>query len=300
MAFDYTTWLRPEMMPHIWCPGCGIGIVVKSMIRAMQSSGWDQDTTALVSGIGCTSRAPGYVDMNTLHTTHGRALTFATGLKLARPEKNVLVISGDGDASAIGGNHLIHSCRRNIDITLVIVNNSIYGMTGGQYSPTSPMNTRAATAPYGTIDPAFDLCQLCIAAGATYVARGHVGNGVFLEKLIRGGLQHKGFAVIEVMSNCHTQFGRRNEHPDPAEFVQHIASRAVTLANFEKLTPEERADKFTVGLLHKVVDHPEYVEAYQALQQRAMEKVRTASKRVAEVESVKPKDEILGASGNEN
>jgi 2-oxoglutarate ferredoxin oxidoreductase subunit beta len=238
--------------------------------------------------------------MNTLHTTHGRALTFATGLKLARPEKNVLVISGDGDASAIGGNHLIHSCRRNIDITLVIVNNTIYGMTGGQFSPTSPLNTRAATAPYGTIDPPFDLSQLCIAAGATYVARGHVGNGVFLEKLIRGGLQHKGFAVIEVMTNCHTQFGRRNEHPDPAELVHYITSRAVTTANFEKLTPEEREGKFTIGLLHKVADRPEYVETYQGLQQRAMERARAAAKRVREVESVKAKDEILGASGNEN
>ena len=300
MAFDYTSWLRPEMMPHIWCPGCGIGIVVKSMIRAMETCGWDQDTTALVSGIGCTSRAPGYVDMNTLHTTHGRALTFATGLKLARPEKNVLVISGDGDAAAIGGNHLIHSCRRNIDITLVIVNNNIYGMTGGQYSPTSPTNTRAATAPYGTIDPAFDLSQLCIAAGATYVARGHVGNGVFLEKLIRGGLQHKGFAVIEVMANCHTQYGRRNEHPDPAEFVQHIAARAVTVGNYDKLTPEEQEGKFTIGVLHKVTDKPEYVEQYQALQQRAMERMRAAAKRVAEADSVKMKDEVLGASGNEN
>jgi 2-oxoglutarate ferredoxin oxidoreductase subunit beta len=300
VAFDYTSWLRPEMMPHIWCPGCGIGIVVKSMIRAMESVGWDQDTAALVSGIGCTSRAPGYVDMNTLHTTHGRALTFATGLKLARPEKHVLVISGDGDASAIGGNHLIHTCRRNIDITLIIVNNSIYGMTGGQYSPTSPMNTRAATAPYGTIDPPFDLCQLCIAAGATYVARGHVGNGVFLERLIRGGLQHKGFSVIEVMSNCHTQYGRRNQHPDPAEFVQEIASRAVTAANYEKLTPEERVDRFTIGVLHKVEDHPEYVETYHGLQQKAMERARAAARRVAEAESVKSRDEILGASANEN
>lgn len=298
MAFDYTSWLRPEMMPHIWCPGCGIGIVVKAMIRAMESCGWTQDATALVSGIGCTSRAPGYVDMNTLHTTHGRALTFATGVKLARPEKDVMVISGDGDASAIGGNHLIHTCRRNIDITLVIVNNSIYGMTGGQYSPTSPINSKAATAPYGTIDPTFDLCQLCIAAGATYVARGHVGNGTFLERLIRGGFQHKGFAVIEVMSNCHTQFGRRNKHPDPAEFVQDIASRAVTVANYEKLAPEDRTDKFTIGVLHRVTDRQEFTDAYRAIQQTAMERVRTASMHVPEHDTVKPKNEVLGAASD--
>lgn len=133
MAFDYASWLRPELMPHIWCPGCGIGIVLKSVIRSMDSMGWNQDTVGFVSGIGCTSRAPGYVDMNTLHTTHGRALTFATGLKMAAPDKNVVVMAGDGDSAAIGGNHLIHSCRRNIDITMVIVNNEIYGMTGGQF-----------------------------------------------------------------------------------------------------------------------------------------------------------------------
>jgi 2-oxoglutarate/2-oxoacid ferredoxin oxidoreductase subunit beta len=300
MAFDYTPWLRAEMMPNIWCPGCGVGIIVKSLIRAMDASGWQKDDTAMVSGIGCTSRAPGYVDMNTLHTTHGRALTFATGIKMAKPQKNVVVISGDGDAAAIGGNHLIHSCRRNIDITLVIVNNGIYGMTGGQFSPTTPMDSRAATAPYGNIDPSFDLCQLCIAAGATYVARGHVANAVFLEKLIKGGLNHKGFAVIEVMANCHTQWGRRNKYPDPAELIEYIASRAVPLSQFEKLTPEERGDKFPVGVLYKNTDKPEYTATYQTLQQRAMERARQASRKIAETEAVKARDEILGATSGEN
>ncbi len=234
MSFDYSSWLRPQMMPHIWCPGCGIGIVLKSAIRAMDACGWDQTATGFVSGIGCTSRAPGYVDMNTLHTTHGRALTFATGLKLAAPDKHVVCMAGDGDTAAIGGNHLIHTCRRNIDMTLIIVNNEIYGMTGGQFSPTSPIGTRAATSPYGNLDPGFDLCKLTIAAGATYVARGHVGNGVFLERLIRGGMQHKGFAVIEVMANCHTQYGRRNKHPDPAELVEFITAHAVPLAQWDK------------------------------------------------------------------
>ena len=257
------------MMPNIWCPGCGVGIIVKAFIRAMDACNWNRDDTAFVSGIGCTSRAPGYVDMNTLHTTHGRALTFATGIKLAAPHKNVAVISGDGDAAAIGGNHLIHSCRRNIDITLVIVNNGIYGMTGGQYSPTSPSETRAATAPYGNLDRAFDLCELCKAAGATYVARGHVANAVFLERLIKGGLEHKGFAVIEVMANCHTQYGRRNKHPDPAELIQFIGAKAVPAAQWPKLTPEERVDKFPVGVLHKDASVPEYTETYKLVQERA-------------------------------
>lgn len=274
MAFDYTPWLRPEMMPNIWCPGCGIGIIVKSLIRAMDTCGWDQDSTAMVSGIGCTSRAPGYVNMNTLHTTHGRALTFATGIKLAAPERNVVVISGDGDAAAIGGNHLIHACRRNIDITLVIVNNAIYGMTGGQYSPTSPIATRAATSPYGNMEPPFDLSRLCIAAGASYVARGHVGNAVFLERLIRGGLQHRGFAVVEVMTNCHTQYGRRNKIPDPSELIQHMAEKAVPVATYEKLSPEEREDKFSIGVLHKDTTRKEYCDMYGELRTKAEEKYR--------------------------
>ncbi|MFN3821951.1 MAG: thiamine pyrophosphate-dependent enzyme, partial [bacterium] len=136
-AIRYEPFLRLEHLPHLWCPGCGIGVVMKALLRAIAALNWDPRDVAVVSGIGCTSRAPGYINMNTLHTTHGRALTFATGMKLARPDKHVIVISGDGDAVAIGGNHLIHSCRRNIDITCIIVNNHIYGMTGGQYSPTT-------------------------------------------------------------------------------------------------------------------------------------------------------------------
>lgn len=300
MTFNYASWLRPEQMPHIWCPGCGIGIVLKSAIRSMEASGWDRDTTAFVSGIGCTSRAPGYVDMHTMHTTHGRALTFATGLKLAAPDKHVMVMAGDGDSAAIGGNHFIHTCRRNIDITMIIVNNEIYGMTGGQHSPTTPTASRAATTPYGNMDPGFDLCKLAIAAGATYVARGHVGNGVFLERLIKGGMQHKGFAVIEVMSNCHTQFGRRNQHPDPAELIAHIASSAVPLSQWEKMSAEERDGKVPIGVLHKVTEAPEYCEQYALLQERAQEKARLAVKKIVEAEQVKPRGETIGATGDEN
>ncbi len=300
MAFNYANWLRPGILPNLWCPGCGIGIILKSVIRAMEASGWDQSTTAFVSGIGCTSRAPGYVDMHTMHTTHGRALTFATGLKMAAPDKNVMVMAGDGDSAAIGGNHLIHSCRRNIDITLVIVNNEIYGMTGGQFSPTSPLGTRAATAPYGNIDPGFDLCKLCIAAGATYVARGHVGNGVFLEKLIKGGLQHKGFAVIEVMSNCHTQYGRRNQHPDPAELIQHLAAKAVPASKWDQLSPEEQDSKFPVGVLHKDTTKPEYCEQYAFLRSTAFNKAQAAARRIAEREETKTGTAVLGASTDEN
>jgi 2-oxoglutarate ferredoxin oxidoreductase subunit beta len=296
VAFNYANWLRQDLMPHIWCPGCGIGIVLKSAIRAMEAMGWNQDTIGFVSGIGCTSRAPGYVDMNTLHTTHGRALTFATGLKMASPDKNVVVMAGDGDSAAIGGNHLIHSCRRNIDITMIIVNNEIYGMTGGQFSPTTPIGDRAATAPYGNIDPGFDLCKLAIAAGATYVARGHVANGIFLEKLIKGGMQHKGFSVIEIMSNCHTQYGRRNKHPDPAELVEHIASCAVTLKNWDKMEDDEKVGKYPIGVLHKDESRPEYSENYYKLQAYAQERARDAARKIAEAEALKPKREPQGGA----
>jgi len=269
MAVSYTKYLRMYHMPHMWCPGCGIGIIVKAIIRAFDALDWSKDDLAFVSGIGCTSRAPGYLDMNTLHTTHGRALSFATGIKFARPDKHVVVISGDGDATAIGGNHLIHACRRNIDITLVIVNNNIYGMTGGQYSPTTPVGARAATSPWGNIDIPFNVSELVKGAGATYVARGHVGSGVQLERLIRGGLTHKGFSVIEVLSNCHTQYGRRNRIPDAIDLIEHISKSTVSVRQAEKMSPEELKDKYAVGLLHQDTERTEYCDDYNKVIERA-------------------------------
>src|SRR5665647_113581 len=176
-------YLRTEKLPHIWCPGCGNGIVLGAMVRAFDKLGCDQNNTVIVSGIGCSSRAAGYMDFNTLHTTHGRALAFATGIKLARPEITVFVIMGDGDSSSIGGNHLIHAARRNIDLTAIVFNNSIYGMTGGQYSPLTPTGSRATTAPYSTIERPFDLPDLARAAGATYVARSTSYHAAMLTKL---------------------------------------------------------------------------------------------------------------------
>ena len=170
-------YFRMEKFPHIWCPGCGHGIIMASIARAIEKLGLDKDKVCIVSGIGCSSRAPGYMDFNTLHTTHGRALAFATGVKLANPELEVIVIAGDGDLSAIGGNHLIHSARRNINLTTICFNNNIYGMTGGQYSPTTPTHEKGTTAPYGNIDKPFDIAKLAIGAGATYsaqIGRAHV------------------------------------------------------------------------------------------------------------------------------
>ncbi|MDZ7373246.1 MAG: 2-oxoglutarate ferredoxin oxidoreductase subunit beta [candidate division KSB1 bacterium] len=272
MAFDYEKYLRMDRMPHMWCPGCGIGIVVKAMLRAIEKVGWAQDDVAIVSGIGCTSRTPGYVDFNTLHTTHGRALTFATGLKLARPDKHVIVISGDGDAAAIGGNHFLHACRRNIDITLIVVNNYIYGMTGGQASPTTPFGMRASTAPYGAVDPAMDICQVAIAAGATYVARGTVAQGLLLERYIANGLRHKGFSVIEAMSDCPVQYGRRNRMPNAVEMIQWIRDHGVPIARAKDMSPEELEGKFITGELH-VAERVEYTEEYLRVIERAQKAV---------------------------
>jgi len=252
-----------DHIPHMWCPGCGIGIILKSLIRAMDKADWDINDTAIISGIGCTSRAPGYMDMNTLHTTHGRALSFATGIKMARPDKHVLVIAGDGDSTAIGGNHLVHACRRNIDITMIIVNNNIYGMTGGQYSPTTPVGAKAATTPWGNVDPSFDLGDLCKGAGASYVARGHVASGIQMERLIHNGLKHKGFSVIEMLSNCHTQFGRRNKLADPVELINDIASKTINIKRAMKMTPEQMQGKVPVGVLHHDKNQEEYCDAYE-------------------------------------
>ncbi|MDP8239364.1 MAG: thiamine pyrophosphate-dependent enzyme [Candidatus Hatepunaea meridiana] len=269
MAAPYTKYLRMNRIPHMWCPGCGIGIIVKALTRAFDALEWSPDDLALISGIGCTSRAPGYMNMHTLHTTHGRAISFATGVKFARPNKHVVVISGDGDASAIGGNHLIHACRRNIDMTLVIVNNFIYGMTGGQYSPTTPVGARAATSPWGNIDIPFNIAELAKGAGASYVARGHVGSGVQLERLIRGGLDHKGFSVIEVLSNCHTQYGRRNRLADPIDLIDHIAKSTVNIRKAAKMSDGDMEGKYFVGLIHKDENRREYCKGYEQVIERA-------------------------------
>ncbi|MDP2793011.1 MAG: thiamine pyrophosphate-dependent enzyme, partial [Sulfurisoma sp.] len=167
-----TGMLRMERMPHIWCPGCGHGSITGALVRAIERLRLDKNKVVIVSGIGCSSRAVGYLDFDTLHTAHGRAIAYATGIKLSRPDLHVIVMTGDGDCSAIGGNHFIHAARRNIGITTIVMNNNIYGMTSGQYSPMTPKGMLGTTAPYGNVERPFDLCKLAIAAGATYVGRG--------------------------------------------------------------------------------------------------------------------------------
>jgi 2-oxoglutarate ferredoxin oxidoreductase subunit beta len=258
-------YLRPDKKyPHVWCPGCGIGIVTGALIRAIERTGLTKDEIALVSGIGCSGRVSTYLDFNTLHTTHGRALAFATGLKLAKPSLTVIVVMGDGDATAIGGNHLIHSCRRNINITSLIINNNIYGMTGGQYSPTTPTDYKASTAQYGSIEKPFDICKLVEACGASFVARGTAYHAKMLDALIERAINKKGFSVVEALSQCPTQYGRRNKLGGPIEMMQWYKDNAIHYTAFNKLSPDEIGEQFPIGVLTDL-DEPDYLERYSRI-----------------------------------
>jgi len=259
VPYDARKWLRhSKKFPHLWCPGCGLGIILAAAIRAFHQSGFTKDETVVVAGIGCTGRIPVYIDCNTLHTTHGRALTFATGIKLAAPHLKVVVFMGDGDALAIGGNHFIHSARRNIDITAIVVNNSIYGMTGGQVSPTTPHGMRSTTTPYGQFAQPFDTCDLAIAAGATYVARSTAAHSKHMQKMFRDGLAHKGFSMIEVVSNCHTAFGRLNKlgsHVDMIKDMRHGIAKFKPGMDIKEARKEGRQ---VIGVLHHDAEFPDF------------------------------------------
>ena len=267
-------YLRTEKkFPLIWCSGCGNGIVLGSMLRAIDVIGLDKDQVAVVSGIGCSGRASTYVDFNTLHTTHGRALTFATGLKLARPEMTVLVIMGDGDALAIGGNHFIHSARRNIDLTAIIYNNYIYGMTGGQISPTTPQGMVASTARAGNIEAAFDIVKLAEAAGASFVARGTAFHVNQLDELMERAIRKKGFSVVDVITQCPPIYGRYNRLGSATDMLRWQEEHALEAEEAEGLSVEDLKDKFLTGVF---VDEekPEYCEEYERLVLKVQEKER--------------------------
>lgn len=265
-AYNY---LRPtKKFPNVWCSGCGIGIVMSALIRAIDRIGLDKDEVALVSGIGCTGRMPVYLDFNTMHTTHGRALAFATGLKIAQPRLHVIVVMGDGDALAIGGNHFIHAARRNIDLTAIIVNNSIYGMTGGQYSPTTPLDSRATTAPYGNIEQPLPVCELATAAGASFVARSTVYHATELDRYIEQAIRKNGFGLVEAVSYCHTTFGRINKLGASVDMMRRLKENSLTQSAAVKLLPEEREGKIVRGVLCDV-EKPEYLALYDRIIQRA-------------------------------
>jgi 2-oxoglutarate ferredoxin oxidoreductase subunit beta len=261
-----------KKFPHVWCPGCGIGILLGALIRAVDRTGFEKDDIVLISGIGCSGRLPVYVDFNTLHTTHGRALTFATGVKLAKPNLKVIVVMGDGDAVAIGGNHFIHAARRNIDLTAIIVNNSVYGMTGGQYSPTTPYGMRSTTTVYSNIEQDFRISELAVTAGAVFVGRGTVYHAKLLDSLIEQALLKKGFSVVEVISHCHTQYGRQNRLGSAVEMMQWQRDHALPVEKALKMKSEELKDKILIGVLNDK-ELPVFQEEYEKIRLRAKEAV---------------------------
>jgi 2-oxoglutarate ferredoxin oxidoreductase subunit beta len=256
-----------KKFPNVWCAGCGNGIVMGSLIRAIIKLGLDKDNVAVVSGIGCSSRMPVYLDFGTLHTTHGRALAFATGVKMARPDMTVIVVTGDGDALAIGGNHFIHACRRNIDITTILIDNKIYGMTGGQFAPTTPGGSFATTAPYGNYEKQFDPVELAKGAGASFVARGTVYHAQQLDKLIEAAIKKKGFSLVDCISNCHTYYGRFNREGDAVNMLQWMKKHAMPVKAAKALPPEKLKDKFITGVLHET-EATEFTEEYEMLMSR--------------------------------
>lgn len=203
-------YLRSDMMPHIWCPGCGLGIVLKAYVKALEKAEVPLDKRVVVSGIGCSGRSAGYLNQDSYHTTHGRPIAFATGMKLANPDLNVTVISGDGDLFAIGGNHFIHAARRNIDMNVICVNNFNYGMTGGQAGPTTPTESKTVTTPYGNFEHPFNLPHLAASSGAVYVARWTTLDARRLRDSIAQALKKRGFTFIEVISPCPIGYGRPN------------------------------------------------------------------------------------------
>ena len=257
-----------KKFPHVWCPGCGIGILLGALIRAIDRVGFEKDEVVLISGIGCSSRLPVYVDFNTLHTTHGRALAFATGVKLANPSLRVIVVMGDGDAMAIGGNHFIHAARRNIDLTAIIINNAVYGMTGGQTSPTTPYGMKTTTAVYKNVEHAFPISEMAVTAGAVFVGRGTVYHARLLDQLIEKALLKEGFGVVEVISHCHTQYGKLNRLGTAIDMMQSQKENAISVKNAQKMNPQALEGKIIIGVL---VDKelPIYQEEYEKVRARA-------------------------------
>jgi 2-oxoglutarate/2-oxoacid ferredoxin oxidoreductase subunit beta len=265
---------RTERLPHIWCSGCGNGIIMRDVIQAIENLGLSRNKTIIVSGIGCSSRAAGYLDFNTIHTTHGRSIAFATGIKLANPKLEVIVIAGDGDIASIGGNHLIHAARRNIGLTVIVMNNNIYGMTGGQYSPTTPKQALATTAPYGNIDRTFDIAQLAFGAGASYAARGSAYHARQTIDLIQKGIAHEGFSLIDVASTCPTYYGRENKIGDAVEMLKWQRDNAFTMEQSVKMTPDQLKGKLVIGILHQV-EYKEYTVAYNEMVNRVQKEQQT-------------------------
>ena len=278
MSASYHKFLRTTQLPHVWCPGCGNGTIVKALLEAVEDLQLPTDDVAVVSGIGCSGRTTTILDFNTMHTTHGRALAFATGVKLANPKLHVIVVMGDGDSSAIGGNHLIHACRRNLNLTALIFNNAIYGLTGGQQAPTTPTGKRSTTSTLGSIDQPFDLVKLCLGAGAGFVARTTSFDHQNLASLIRRAIAYPGFSVIDILTACPTYFGRMNDVSEPYDMLGYLRDSTSPIEEFDRTpcdTEPQPADlpELPIGLFRDET-RPEYGALYQSRIAASAEKGR--------------------------
>ncbi len=262
LGYDVDRYLRKEMLPTVWCPGCGNGSITQALAVALDRLRLEPGQVVVVGGIGCSGRTPFYMNTNGMHTTHGRALAFATGLKLAKPSLTVVVTTGDGDALGIGGNHFIHAARRNIDLTVLLYNNAIYGMTGGQLAPTTPRGSRTTTTGTGSMENAFDAVELALAAGATYVARTTTFDMQEMPLYIEEAIAHPGFSLVEVITQCPTYYGRLNRIGDAPDML--LWERDLTEPGGVHLTREELVGPLPTGVFRREV-RPEYTREYAAL-----------------------------------
>ena len=244
----FRRYMRPHVKRTTTCPGCGNGIITQAILRAIEELGLEMDDFIFVSGIGCAAWIPTPLfDADTLHTTHGRPVAFATGVKLGLSEKNVMVASGDGDLAAIGGNHLIHAARRNLDMTVVLVNNGIYGMTGGQTAPTTPRGVSTISSPYGSLEHVFDISAMIAAAGAPYVARWTTYHPRQIIRSIKKAIQKRGFALVEVISQCPVQFGRASKLGKAVDMLKYYKQNSINIKKSKDLDKEALKEKIVVG-----------------------------------------------------
>ena len=261
-------YLKPGVLPHMWCSGCGIGGMLGALLRAFEELGYSNSDTVIVTGIGCTGKLDDYLLTNALHTTHGRALAYATGIKAFKPQLHVVVLIGD--SVTIGGNHFIHAARRNIDLTAIVLNNLNYGMTGGQVSGTTPEWAVTSTTMYGNPEREFDICALAETAGANFVARSTPYHGWEMKEIMKQALLKKGFSLVEVVSPCPTHFGRNNEMKETAAMLQWLGGRALPLDRYRSLAEAERKNYFPIGTLVDR-DEPDFNTRYDTIRERALQ-----------------------------
>lgn len=268
---NYKDYMLFNKLPHTWCAGCSHGIVLQSIAAVLADYGWDKHDIALVSGIGCFGRVDDYLDINCMHVTHGRALAAATGVALGNPDLHVLCTMGDGDGATIGGNHLIHAARRNINVTAIVSNNYNYGQTGGQYSGTTPTGSITATSPYGMVEQNFDLCNLAIAAGASYVGRATPYNPVLMRKLIKEAMAVKGFSIVEVMSACPTHYGKFNKLGEASRMMNLMNEQSVSVEKAATMSEEELQGKLIVGCLRNKPREDYYTQYKRIIENQRIE-----------------------------